>query len=182
MGALPHIMALQQKRVREYAAAFNEYYSLVYSSVYSKLNDPSDTEDICQEIFLRYFKQFESVHNHRSWLYGTMLNVLREYFRKKRGNSTDSEDEIDGISVSYVNGFRDTRILLQDAMEDLEISGESSDRTIFELVSVSNFTYKEAAEHLGMGEQQVRYRFERSVKRLLQYLRERGIQNLEDLL
>lgn len=179
---MQNIMAFSDRAVKEYAAAFSRYYPLVYSSVYSKLGDRDETEDVCQEVFLRFFRKYGEISNHRSWLFGTLRLVLSEHFRKKRGDLADTEAEIEGVAASYVNGFRDTSILLQEAMDRLESGGDEDDRVIFDMVAVNNFTYGEAAKHLGMGEQQVRYRYERSVKRLLGYLREKGIQNLEDLL
>jgi len=182
VGALFDIMAFTDKAVRDYAAAFSRYYPLVYSAVYSKLNNSDETEDVCQEVFLKFFRKYGEIQNHRSWLYGTLRLVLGEHYRKKRGDLSSSDSEIEGVAVSYVNGFRDTRILLQEAMDRLETGEDGSDRVIFDMVAVNNFTYGEAAKHLGMGEQQVRYRYEKSVKRLLGYLREKGIQSLEDLL
>jgi DNA-directed RNA polymerase specialized sigma24 family protein len=49
-------------------------------------------------------------------------------------------------------------------------------------VASYDFTYREAGEQLGLTERQAKYRFGLAVRRLAEYLRGRGIANLEDLL
>ncbi len=102
------------------------------------------------------------------------------YYRKKKKFSRDEDIEqyLSDISLTFVNGFRDTRIIIDDAVGLLS----DSDRILFDLIAVQNLTYNFAAQHLGLTKRQVEYRYSLIVKNIRGYLNEKGISNIEDLL
>ena len=95
---------------------------------------------------------------------------------------TDVEDVLDDAAMTFVNGFRDVRIIIKDAIESMENFGGERDRALFDLVAVNGFTYEEAGAQLGMSVRQARYRYGLAVERILDFLAKKGIKNLEDLL
>jgi len=165
-----------------FSAVYSDYYALIYSVVYAKLNNADEAEDICQEVFMRLLERFYEVENPRRWLYGAVRLVMLEYFRKKKGHDVNVDDVLDDVSMSYVNGFRDTRIVIQQALEDMNNYEEETDRIVFELIAIHNFTYQEAAEQLGITEHKSRYKYNRVSERLMTYFKGKGIKGLEDLL
>ena len=88
-----------------FAEAFNNFYPLVFSTVYTKVGNYDESEDICQEIFMRFFRKFDEIIDFRKWLYGTLRNVLLEYYRKKSKERIDEYTLVEDVSLSYVNGF-----------------------------------------------------------------------------
>ncbi len=159
---------------------YERYYALIYSTAYSKLGDADDAMDAAQEVFIRFHGKAAEVREPRTWLYGTLRNVVFDMMKKKKPDLT--EGDMDDLGVTYINGFRDTRLLIQEALESEANFIDENDRALFELVASYDFTYREAGEELGISERQAKYRFGLAVRRLAEYFRERGIANLEDLL
>lgn len=159
---------------------YERYYALIYSTAYAKLGDADDAMDAAQEVFIRFHGKLREVMEPRTWLYGTLRNVVFDMMKKKKPDLTVGE--MDDMGVTYINGFRDTRLMIQEALESDTNFIDENDRALFELVASYDFTYREAGEQLGMTERQAKYRFGLAVRRLADYFSERGIAKLEDLL
>ena len=175
-------MNAERVRKAKFVDAYSNYYSLIYSVICSKVSDTNQADDICQEVFLRLYEKIDEVNDHRKWLYGTMRLVFLEYYRKNRNDSVDPESLFADASMSFVNGFRDSRIIIEQALEDTANYGTTEDRTLFDLIALYNHSYAEAAAELGISERQARYRYGLVNNRLMEYFRQRGIKGLEDLL
>jgi RNA polymerase sigma-70 factor (ECF subfamily) len=173
-------MPLLDAKKAEFIECYSEYYQIVYGAIYSKVADKHDIEDLIQEVFLIFYQKIDEIANKRSWLFGTVQNVLMNYYRKKRKFSSDADiaDYLNDVSLGTINGFRDTRMLLEDAMASLT----EKDRILFDLVAVQQLTYHVAARHLGLTRRQVAYRYSSIIGTIKAYLNERGIRGLGDLL
>jgi RNA polymerase sigma factor (sigma-70 family) len=169
-------------RNREFAEAYNDLYPVLFGAIYSRVNSMDDAEDICQELFIKLYNKLSEVENKRKWLFGAMKYELMNYYKKKRPGDMDINEHFDDVGLGYVNGFRDTRIMINDAIEDMDNFDNETDRALFDLVAVKNFTYEEAGAHLGLSKRQVRYRYGLIIDRLMDYFKKRGIQNIEELL
>ncbi len=167
---------------KSYTEVYTDYYPLIFSSIYSKINNYDAAEDICQEVFLRLFNKFDQVKEARKWLYGAMRLVMFEHFRKKGMADEDIESNLNDASLSYVNGFKESRIVIEEALDSLQNYEDEKEKTLFELISIYNYTYKKAGEMLGYSFDQVRYRYKKISESLLGYLKDRGIENLEALI
>jgi RNA polymerase sigma factor (sigma-70 family) len=175
-------MTLFEKRTRIFTEVYSDYYPLVYSIVYSKVGNVDDAKDICQEVFIRLYNKFEDIKNPRKWLLVTLRYVVLEYYRKKDYKEMDIENILNDTLLTFVNGFRDTRILIEDAIEDMKNFKDEKEKILFDLIAIYKYTYKETGKYLGLTERQVRYKYSLIVKRLVQYFNRKGIKNLEDLL
>ena len=56
------------------------------------------------------------------------------------------------------------------------------EKILFDLIAVSNYTYEKAAKLLGLTKWQVQYKYSRIEKRILQYLKQKGVTEVNDLL
>ena len=175
-------MPLIDKKTRSFTEVYSNYYPLVFSSVYAKINNVDDVKDICQEVFIRYYDKFEGIESPRKWLLGTLRYVVLEFYRRKGTRDITIGELFDDIGMTYVNGFRDTRIIIQEALEDISNFENEREKILFDLIAVDNYTYKETGEILGLTEHKVRYRYGLIVNRILDYLSKKGIKGLEDLL
>ena len=176
-------MQLVKTKIQEYTEAYSNLFPLVYSMVYSKIGNADDTHDICQEVFTRFYLKFDEIENYRKWIYGTLRYVILEFLRKKKNqNDIDISDVFQDISVSYVNGFKDTRILIEEALDNINNFDDDNDKVLFDLVAVRNFSYRQAAHELGITIHKVKYRYSVIIQRVLDYLKDKGINSLEDLL
>jgi RNA polymerase sigma-70 factor, ECF subfamily len=166
---------------KEFAEAYNIYYPAVFSAVHAKVGNLTDAEDICQEIFIKFHEKLETIENKRKWLFGALrLEVIKHY--QKSSVSVDIEKMFQDVGLSFVNGFRDARIVINETIQDIKNFNGEEDMALFELIAVRNFTYEEASSELGMSKRQARYRYGKIVERLLDELKKKGVKNLDDLL
>ncbi len=172
---------LTDRGSQEFSEQYRKYSSLIFSVVYTKINNFHEAEEICQEVFIRFFKQFDQVKNPRKWLYGTLRIVVIDYYKEKNNSNIDIEAFSNDISLSFENGFRDTRMIIEDALENFSDKNDT-ERIVFELVAIYNFTYEQAGKHLNLTYKQVRSRYGKALNNLVDYLKSKGIKNLEDLL
>ncbi|MFC1670497.1 RNA polymerase sigma factor [Spirochaetota bacterium] len=164
---------------KEFTDIYNQYYTMVFNAVYTKVSDADDTNDICQEIFIILYNKFEEIMEPRKWLFGTIRNVVKRYYGKKHPDR-NIDDVFDDISLTFVNGFRDSRILIEEAIENIDLSND--EETILNLIAFHNYQYSKVAKVLGFTRRKVEYDYQLVVKRIISYLKSKGIKKLEDLL
>ena len=172
---------LIDKKNEDFTKSYSNYYPLVYSLIYNKINNPDTAEDLCQEVFIRLYNKLDEVIDHRKWLYGAIRLIVLEHFRKVKDH-VDIDEIFDDKNLAFVNGFRDTRILIQDAFDDPDNFNSPEEKILFELIAVNDYSYKEAGEQLGMTERQSRYRYNLIVERLEKYFIKKGFNSIEDVL
>ncbi len=79
------ILAAQQGDKEAFAAVIGEHQQAVFGYLRTRLFEPSDAEDLCQEVFLRCFQgreKFSRATAVRPWIIGIARNVLREHIRR----------------------------------------------------------------------------------------------------
>lgn len=161
--------------------AVNNYYPLVFSTVYTKINNADDAYDICQEVFIKFFEKFDTIENHRKWLYGALRLALFDHYRAK-DKSAVMDDIFKDVGLTFVNGFRDARIIINEVIESGETFDTEEDKILFDLIAINNFSYSQAGSQLGFTKRQVQYRYGVIVQKILDQFSRRGIKHIEDLL
>jgi RNA polymerase sigma factor (sigma-70 family) len=165
-----------------FTEAYNNYYPLLFNAICGKVRDTHDTEDICQEVFIIFYNKFETIENHRAWLNGTMRNVVYDYYKRKGRNDEDINSIIEDSTMSYVNGFREARLIIEDVINNGGVFDDERDKTVFDLIAFNNYSYIDTAKLVKISYRQVRYSFKQSSRRIQEQLRNRGIKGLEELL
>lgn len=165
-----------------FTEAYNNYYPLLFNAISGKVRDTHDTEDICQEVFIIFYNKFETIENHRAWLNGTMRNVVYDYYKRKGRNDEDINSIIEDSSMSYVNGFREARLIIEDVINNGAVFDDERDKTVFDLIAFNNYSYIDTAKLVKISYRQVRYSFKKSSLKIQEQLRSRGIKGLEELL
>ena len=140
-------MSMKRKK-DEYTEAHNRYYPLVFSSIYTKIENIEDTKDICQDIFIKFFEKFDEIENKRKWLYGALRLAVFEFYRKKKG-SNNIENVFNGAGLTFVNSLRNARIVIGEAMEEVENFIDEDEKTLFDLIAQYNYSYSAVAKQLG---------------------------------
>jgi len=168
--------------IEKFILVYESCYSVVFSSVHVRVNNYHDSEDICQEVFIRFYDRIEEIENPRKWLFGCLRIVVLDYYKRKYSKDIDIEEFFDDMSLSYVNGFRDTRVMIQEILNHMTEEENAADMSLFDLVAVHNFSFVEAAKHLGISYKQARYRYGRISAKIMAGLKEKGINSIEELL
>ncbi len=116
----------------------------------------TDAEDIVQETYLRawkYFASFEAGSNIRAWLFRIMFNVINfREGKKTKLAETSLDDEERNIEYERNNVIAFDPLKQIEGRELLEATKQLSEeyRAVLWLVVVEEFSYKEAAEILGV--------------------------------
>jgi RNA polymerase sigma factor (sigma-70 family) len=174
-------MPLLEKKDSLFTGVYSDYFPIVSGSLYSKLGNSQLADDLAQEVFIALYRSFESVQSVRSWIFTTMKNILYDHYRHAMNMPEEAalHEAHDDIGLTFVNGFRDTRIIIGQAVESIR---DGIDRVLFDLIAVQNHSYSQAGKHLGLTKRQVFYRYSNIVRHVKDHLAERGIASIEDLL
>ena len=170
------------ERTKKFSELYSDLYPVVYHRIYTRVCDRDLTGDLAQEVFARLYEKMDEVVNPRKWLSGTMWNVLLEHYKKNTVNVENIDEVYCDANMGYVNGFRDTRIILQEAFDASENFKDEKDRIIYELIAINYYPREEVARILGITKRQVNYRYECVVERIVDYLKKKGLNKLEELL
>lgn len=168
--------------VIKFHEVYKLYYSHIFASVYRKVSSFEESEEICQDIFMALFDSIQQVENPRAWLYGTMRKKIADFYSRKGRSAEEISGILEESSAVYINGFRDTRIIIEEVLSGEGVFDDEADREIFNLIAVDGFSMAETARNTGRTYRQIRYSFERSASRIIDALKKRGIAQMEDLL
>jgi DNA-directed RNA polymerase specialized sigma24 family protein len=173
---------LSDPKIARFSDNYDSFYSLVFSIVLSKVTNYDDAEDICQEVFIRFYRKIDEIESPRKWLLGCLRIVVLDYYKVKKSKDVDVDMLFDDMSMSYVNGFRDTRIMITQALQEIYEHEGDRDAALFDLITLHNYSFVQASKQLDLNYKQALYRYEKICEKLKAKLKERGIQNIEDLL
>lgn len=143
---------------------------LVYTVIYRMVNDPDTSQDLTQETFIKAFLHIKRVKNYqhfRPWLCRIARNIVYDFFRKEKRHPTVHLEDIPEISGQ--DGMERTRkkVIIQDALSRLS----ERDRMLLTLAYYQGFTLAEAAEVLGITEDNAKVALHRARQRLRKELR-----------
>jgi RNA polymerase sigma-70 factor (ECF subfamily) len=162
---------------------YQEYYLLVYPTIYFILRDHAGVEDIIQESFLRAVRKAPTLKEkdkYEAWLKKLTRNVTLNHLRKFKRN----RDELDAESVFIINEAAPTAeksVTLEKEVE-LKLMREAiiqyinqlspSYRQIIAMKWIHNLSYKDMASELGVTEGVIRQRLYRARESIRQKLLE----------
>ena len=137
-----------------------EFGSAVYRLAFSQLQNKADTEDVFQEVFLRYLEKapaFEDKAHEKAWLLRVTLNcckdVFRSPFRKHRARLEDAEDRL---------VWEPEEKWLLEVLKRLS----KKDRAVLHLFYWEDLTTEQVAKALGCSPAAARQRLSRAREKL----------------
>jgi RNA polymerase sigma factor (sigma-70 family) len=172
---------IRQRDAKAFAALVKQYKKLVFHIVQRLVSDADDMEDICQEVFIKVFRQinrftFESRLS--TWIariaYSTAVDYLRKYRKKNMMYEAQEHDLQDTGDLSPeellvqtdVSGY--VRKLVDQLPEQY--------RLILTLYHLDEFSYEEIKQITGLPEGTVKSYLFRSRKllkeKLVSYLKQ----------
>lgn len=138
-------MNRETERKQQIEALILKYEKTVYKLAYSYMKNKQDTDDVYQEVFLRFFRkkpEFESEEHEKAWFIRTTINCCKSYFLSGWVKRTMAlEENTMGQEDSYEMGERSE---LFYAVMDLPVKY----RTVIHLFYYEGYTVKEIAELL----------------------------------
>jgi len=156
IGSLLSIEQVDPHFKPDVVALFEEYSDMVYRIAFVRSPQPTDAEDIFQEVFLRLVKhlgKLRSREHAKAWLIRCTLNCCNSHHQSAWQKKTVGLDEHTGRSdLSY------DHIILLDAVRALTLEHQE----VIHLFYYEGYGSKEIAELLNIKENTVKSRLRRA--------------------
>jgi RNA polymerase sigma-70 factor (ECF subfamily) len=157
---------LRQGEERAYEELLHRFQQPVYNLVYRLMNDPSDANDVVQEVFLKVFRNvdtFRSQSTLKTWIYRIAVNEAHNHRRwfsrhRKQEVGLERDDREQGYRDTLSDPGRspfdlaanqETHEMIESALEGLN----PTFRTAVVLRDMEDLSYEEIADvlqiHLG---------------------------------
>ena len=147
---------------------YEDFYQKVFSYINSRINNYHDSEDLCEEVFTKVFKNLDKFDEEKSalstWIFNITRNTLIDFYRTRHDSyelldNYEYVDEKDEVSVSE----------LADLSRALgKLSSEEKDIVV--LRYYDGYTLKEIAEKMSMSYGVVKLRHNAALDKLKQLL------------
>jgi RNA polymerase sigma-70 factor (ECF subfamily) len=179
----PPDFELAKKAAAGDGKAFEELYRRHYRRVYAltlrMMGNPTEAEDMTQEVFLQLFNKigmFRGESAFTTWLHRMTVNQVLMHFRKKSTRSELLTDEGE-TPVQIVKGTENPstapvidRIGLENALKQLP----NGYRTVFVLHDVEGYEHYEIAGMLGIAEGTSKSQLHKARLKLRQLIRQQA--------
>lgn len=165
-----------------------QHLDTLYRAALRLARDPVEAEDLVQDTYqraLRYQHSYQPGTNMKAWLFAIMRNLFWDRFKGGRPEdvSLDGDGEVSLYdTLSDPTALPEAEVLDRIAAEEVVRAVESLPelhREVVLLVDVEGFSYREAAEVMGVPIGTVMSRLHRARRQLqrslYQYARESGI-------
>lgn len=120
------IEAMQRNDREAFGTFIQRQQGFVFGYLRSRLADPTDADDLCQEVFLRCLDgkvRFRGDVPVRPWLLGVARNVLREHIRRSRRRKevewTELCLELDSLTQDDPSDYRTVHAWLNTCIDSL---------------------------------------------------------------
>lgn len=153
-------------------AIFDQYYELICKTIFRFVQDPGLTEDLAQEVFIRFWEKRENINidsNLGAYLRRMAVNEALAYLRKK---SRYQADELPIHLPGPQAASADQALEVEELSKSISIAIDSLPprcRTIFQLSRFEELTYREIGEQLDISIKTV----ENQMGKALKVLREK---------
>lgn len=154
-------MALVERCRKGELGAFEELYRThagrLYSLAWRMVGNPSDAEDLLQEIFLSAHRKLDTFRGDAAlgtWLYRLGMNQILDYLRSRAARAGQLTDGIDDASLladassRRIDASAIDRVDLERAIAQLP----EGSRAAFVLHDVEGLEHREVADVLGVAE------------------------------
>jgi RNA polymerase sigma-70 factor (ECF subfamily) len=156
------VAALRSGVEEAYEILIERYQQPVYNLVYRLMDDPSESSDVVQEVFLKVFRNIGSFRGNSSlktWIYRIAFNEAynhRRWFTRHKRQETGLETQEDD-SLSYQEVLPDPGRSAFDIVSDIEMHSLIEDalgevnpafRAAVVLRDIEDLSYEEIAEVL----------------------------------
>ena len=137
----------------------DKYKNLVWHMVLRLVNQHEDAEDLCQEVFLRVFRdirKFRGDSKLSTWIGTIAYNISVDYIRKKGRERVEFTDVMDKVTFGKMANETATgaihRASLKKLIHQLIEKMPLNYRSVITLYHLEEFSYREISDITGMPE------------------------------
>jgi RNA polymerase sigma-70 factor (ECF subfamily) len=162
----------------------DKHKNLVWHMVLRMVNQAEDAEDLCQDVFLRVFrdiKKFRGEAKLSTWIGSIAYNVCIDHIRRKGREKVFPTDDLapvmKGLKASENTAGKmnqsDLKVIVHAVIAEMPVQY----RTVITLFHLEEFSYREIAEITGMPEGTVKS----YISRAREMIRERVLALVPDI-
>lgn len=154
---------------------WQEYRSQLRQFLLARVNNPSEVEDLLQEILIKSYQHFDTIQQpskFQSWLFQIARNTLIDYYRRSRADIVDMD--ITGLPQlsEDVEEYEQTRQELAHCLRPFLTRLPDKYREAVDLVDLQGTSQKVLASQLGLSHSAVKSRVQRGRHMLGNLIRE----------
>ncbi len=147
----------------EFENKYNLYKTTIYSIAYNYVHNQSDSDDITQEVFLKYLKsneKFESLDHEKYWLIRVTINTSISFIKSKWKSKVIFDNE-------YIDTIKDEQSANSEAYDKLHMREviaklDKKYKDVIILYYYQNYSTNEIASILNISNSAVKKRLERA--------------------
>jgi RNA polymerase sigma factor (sigma-70 family) len=162
----------------------DKHKNLVWHMVLRMVNQSEDAEDLCQDVFLRVFREVKNFRGDAklsTWIGTIAYNVCIDYLRKKGREKVYPTDDLRPVMQGVASPDNTTRNLGRSDIKSI-VHGVISQlpvnyRTVITLYHLEEYSYREISEITGMPEGTVKS----YISRAREIIREKVLELVPDI-
>lgn len=162
----------------------DKHKNLVWHMVLRMVNQSEDAEDLCQDVFLRVFREVKNFRGDAklsTWIGSIAYNVCIDYLRKKGREKVYPTDDLRPVMQGVASPDNTTRNLGRSDIKSI-VHGVISQlpvnyRTVITLYHLEEYSYREISEITGMPEGTVKS----YISRAREIIREKVLELVPDI-
>lgn len=168
------IIEMQQGDRKAFSTIYNKYWKRVYFFVSLYTKNPSDAEDLTQEIFIKVWESREKIAPDKdiaNYLFIAAKNTALNHLRKNKNEPFFIENILDTLE-EYASNYSDEHLAIKELEKEVESFIKQlpeRQKEVFFLSRKGNYTYAQIAEKMNISIKTV----ENHMTRALTFLRKK---------
>ena len=154
---------------------YDEYLSYIYRVVYGVVGQAEDAEDITSEFFIKLWQnadKYKEGSGHKGYLATIARNMAIDHMRKRKREVLDSfakEDDDTPVIEPVADDDTETEVIESVGIKEAISMLDPKQQQIINMKILSDMTFAEISEMLGIPMGTVTWRYREAVKKLRRY-------------
>ncbi len=176
------VEAFRSGNERAFTELFNRYEQKLKRLIYYYVPNVDEANDVLQDAVIRVFRHigtFDPDKSFSSWIYQIAINCSKNYISRNRRETQLLEQERYRMAGDQLRGGSPEDIFINE--HDLEEFNRSVEnlkdkfKIVFILRHDHKMKYSEIAEIMKCSERTAKWRMEKALEKIAQYLTEKGV-------
>lgn len=149
----------------DFSAVWTDYRSVLSAFLHSRISNPSDAEDVLQEILLKTHGSLGTLKdgsNLKSWLFQIANNAIIDFYRMKKNDRS-----LPTVDLWYEAMADDERHILEDCVAPFIDALPEEAGQLLRKIELEGVSQKDTAEQLGISYSTLKSRVQSSRAKLL---------------
>jgi len=147
---------------------WKEFNKELLGFIKARVNNVENAEDILQEVFIKIHQNTNSLHDHKkiaSWVYQITRNTIIDYYRKKKINTSESEnftelpEEMDESTRDFTKCIKPFILKLPYKYQDILLKTTYGNVSQKDYSLINNISYSAAKSRIQRARKQLNNMF-----------------------